>query len=943
MANQEAGVSVARAIGQPGRHVAGRPGVGGKVVYGSLGVLLLAYLVSLIVRRNGLTWTLIDGWGVSSFELLVGFLVLTCALRSPRYRRFGLVLGTGMCFWASGDFALTIETLRGATAPTVSTANFLWAGFYPFAYVAVMMLMRQEAKKLRLANYLDGVMAALAAAALFTAFAFQTTVKAAGGSPASVAINLVYPAGDVLLFVLVLFGIVLLPVGRRSRWYLMGAACLVNTSGDICALFPGLAASRFGFVDNAVAWPLSLFLLSLAVWLPSKLPNAELDEFKPGFRLSSLAAGSALLVLLFASLGGHIDRAALVLVTATLATAGIRAALSLAQLRKLTEERHESALLAERMQRAEERHESALLAERMQRAEARRGEERLSALILNSADAIYLVDGDCRISFASPGAATLLESGGESQLGQTLFDSFVTDSRQSIVRQLANLVAMATGATVPLEAHVRTGGGQVRAVEGTACNLLEDTSVHGIVVTLRDVTARAELEEQLTRRALHDDLTDLPNRALFADRVAHALDSAAREPHLHAAVLFVDLDDFKAVNDGMGHSAGDELIRGVATRIRSGLRPSDTLARLGGDEFAVLVERVPSLEYANDVAQRILELLQLPIDVAGVSLAVPASVGVTLAVKGSDVESLLRDADIAMYTAKSKGKGRIEMFDETLRELATQRLALKIDLPEALRLGQFRLDYQPIQTVSDQKIVGFEALIRWHHPTRGIVPPGEFIPAAEQSGLIVEIGRWVLEQACQQAVTWNAASGHPFSMSVNVSAVQLHSPGFTDLLRNVLEATGLPPDLLTIELTESVLVEHNRVFRILEELRTIGVNIAIDDFGTGYSSLSYLQKFPVTSVKVDRSFVAELTTGDPGLVRSIISLAEALGLTTIAEGVETAGQLEALTALDCDLSQGFYIGYPQAPDKIDALLNNQPPNPHDPATNNDPKAIGTSR
>jgi len=328
--------------------------------------------------------------------------------------------------------------------------------------------------------------------------------------------------------------------------------------------------------------------------------------------------------------------------------------------------------------------------------------------------------------------------------------------------------------------------------------------------------------------------------------------------------------------------------------------------------------------------------------VAGVSLAVPASVGVTLALEGSTVESLLRDADIAMYSAKSQGKGRIAMFDETLRGVASQRLALKIDLPEALRLGQFRLDYQPIQTVSEHDIVGFEALIRWHHPTRGIVSPGEFIPAAEQSGLIVEIGRWVLEQACRQAVAWNAGSARPLSMSVNVSAVQLHNPGFPDLLRNVLETTGLPPALLTVELTESVLVDHDRVVLILEELRSIGVKIAIDDFGTGYSSLSYLQKFPVTSVKVDRSFVAELTHGDPGLVRSVIALAEALGLTTVAEGVETVGQLEALVALDCDLSQGFYIGYPQAPDKIDALLNNRPPSPHDPATNDGHKAIGTN-
>jgi diguanylate cyclase (GGDEF)-like protein/PAS domain S-box-containing protein len=549
-----------------------------------------------------------------------------------------------------------------------------------------------------------------------------------------------------------------------------------------------------------------------------------------------------------------------------------------------------------------------------------REEERLAALIRHSADAIFVVGEDCRIRFASPAATTLLESGGETQLGRSLLDSFVAASRQSIVRQLANLTAMPTAATVPLEAHLRTARGQARAVEGTACNLLGDSSIDGIVVTLRDVSVRAELEEQLTRRALHDDLTGLPNRALFADRLAHALDRAAREPQVQTAVLFVDLDDFKAVNDGMGHSAGDELIRGVAARIRAGLRPGDTVARLGGDEFAVLVDRVPSLEYANDVAQRILELLSLPIDVAGVSLAVPASVGVTLAGRGSDVESLLQDADIAMYTAKSKGKGRIEVFDETLRDIASQRLALKIDLPEALRLDQFRLDYQPIQRVSDHEIIGFEALIRWHHPSRGIVPPAEFIPAAEQSGLIVEIGRWVLEQACQQAAAWNRDRPQPLSISVNVSAVQLHSPGFNDLLRNVLETSGLPAPLLTIELTESVLVDSERVMRILEQLSTIGVKIAIDDFGTGYSSLSYLQKFPVTSVKVDRSFVAELTNGDPGLVRSIVSLAEVLGLTTVAEGVETADQLKALDALNCSLSQGFYIGYPQTADKIDALL-----------------------
>ncbi len=480
---------------------------------------------------------------------------------------------------------------------------------------------------------------------------------------------------------------------------------------------------------------------------------------------------------------------------------------------------------------------------------------------------------------------------------------------------------MPLGATLPLEGRVRAGGDQTRAVEGTGCNLLADDVVGGLVVTLRDVTDRLALEAQLERRAFQDDLTGLANRALFADRVAHALDRSARDEGGHVGVLFLDLDDFKAVNDGMGHGAGDELLRGVATRMRVGLRPADTVARLGGDEFAILLENVPSPEFAFGIATRVLELLSLPIEVAGVSLAVPASVGVTLATETSTVESLLRDADIAMYRAKSQGKGRIAMFDETLRDVASRRLALKVELPDALRLAQFRLDYQPIVGVADGVIVGFEALIRWHHPQRGLISPGEFIPVAEESGAIVEIGAWVLEEACSQAVRWNERSERPLSISVNVSAAQLRSPAFPGLLRRVLASTGLPHSLLTIELTESVLIDHVRLAPILGELRAIGVDIAIDDFGTGYSSLSYLQSFPVTSVKVDRSFVSQLTThGDSGLVRSILALAEALGLSTVAEGVETPGQLEALSSLDCALVQGYYTGYPQSPEEIEALL-----------------------
>ena len=395
-------------------------------------------------------------------------------------------------------------------------------------------------------------------------------------------------------------------------------------------------------------------------------------------------------------------------------------------------------------------------------------------------------------------------------------------------------------------------------------------------------------------------------------RVAGSIDTIA--------VLFIDLDDFKAVNDGMGHGAGDELLCQVADRIRLCLRPGDSVARLGGDEFAVLLEDVPSVDHASHVARRILEMLQLPMRVSDVELAVPASIGIALSDESS-VEDLLRDADIAMYSAKARGKSCIVVFDEALRSMAEQRLELKVKLPEALRAGQFRVVYQPIQNVRDLELYGFEALIRWDHPERGVVAPDDFIAVAEETGLIIDIGRWVLEEAARQAVIWNLRSERRLTMNVNVSAVQLHHLGFLDEVRSVLATTGLPADLLTIEITESVLVEHERVEAILHEIRAMGIKIAIDDFGTGYSSLAYLQRFPVSSVKVDRAFVAQLADGhEPALVRSILAVAEALSLTTVAEGVETDEQLRALDALDCTLAQGFFLHEPQPPEAIDALL-----------------------
>ncbi|HUK45326.1 MAG TPA: EAL domain-containing protein [Gaiellaceae bacterium] len=557
----------------------------------------------------------------------------------------------------------------------------------------------------------------------------------------------------------------------------------------------------------------------------------------------------------------------------------------------------------------------------VRRAEAHRGEARLSALILHSADAIVLVDREYRIAFASPSAEELSGKRDGALLGTPVLDWFTKEQRDAVTRQLANLAAMPSGSTVPLEGPVYAEDGQVRLVEGFGQNLLDDDNIGAIVVTLRDTTTRRELEQQLERRAFHDELTGLANRALFADRMSHALKRKVRDHQVGMAVLFIDLDDFKAVNDGMGHDAGDDLIRGVADRIRTNVRPADTVARLGGDEFAVLVEDTLSADDVMRLADRLVEALALPIEVKGVGMAVPASVGVTFATHDSTVESLLRDADIAMYSAKSQGKGRIEVFDTALRDEAVRRLALRVELPEALRGHQFRVVYQPIKSVADERLVGFEALVRWHHPRHGLVSPGEFIPAAEETGIIVDLGRWVLVEACTQTAAWNRRWASPISVSVNVSGLQLHQPEFVEDVQRILAQTGLDPTCLTLELTESILVQHQRVEAILLELREIGVGIAIDDFGTGYSSLSYLQQFPATSIKVDRAFVSRLDDqGESGLARSILAIGETLGLITVAEGVETSEQLEVLRELGCDRAQGFLFGRPQTAGEIDGVL-----------------------
>jgi diguanylate cyclase (GGDEF)-like protein/PAS domain S-box-containing protein len=446
------------------------------------------------------------------------------------------------------------------------------------------------------------------------------------------------------------------------------------------------------------------------------------------------------------------------------------------------------------------------------------------------------------------------------------------------------------------------------------------------VVTATDVTERKSLEEQLLYDAFHDALTGLPNRALFMDRLGQSLRHAQRRRERLFAVLFLDLDRFKLVNDSLGHGAGDRLLVEIARRLEKCIRPGDTAARLGGDEFTVLLEDVRDGADAAQVAERIQREIRRPLVLEGQEVFTSASIGIALSATGYErPEDLLRDADIAMYRAKAKGGSRHEAFDPAMHARAVALLKMETDLRRAIDRGEFSVHYQPIVSLRDGRIAGFEALVRWNHPHRGLVLPMEFIRMAEETGLVVDIDRWVLREACRQLHEWHRRYPHarPLSVSVNLSGRHFAQPDLAEHLRRTLRATGLQGDCLGLEITEGVLLDTTEASNAtLEELRRDGTRLYLDDFGTGYSSLSYLHRFPIDALKIDRSFLTSLRPGGEGneIVRTILSLAQNLDIHVVAEGVETPEQLAALKALRCEYAQGFAFSPPLPGAEAEALL-----------------------
>ena len=447
-----------------------------------------------------------------------------------------------------------------------------------------------------------------------------------------------------------------------------------------------------------------------------------------------------------------------------------------------------------------------------------------------------------------------------------------------------------------------------------------------IAGSLTDITTRKSYEEQLVHDALHDSLTGLPNRALLLDRIDLALKQSRRSNSARFAVLFLDLDRFKTVNDSLGHHVGDRLLVQVARRLRDPLRPGDSVARMGGDEFAILLTHIRSITNATHVAQRVLDTLCQGFEIDGHEVSPMASIGI--AVSSPDYqtpEEMLRDADIAMYRAKAAGKACFEIFDAQMRSSVLGLLELETELRRAVDNGDFVMHYQPIVSIDEGRLEGMEALVRWEHPTKGTISPGDFIPAAEETGLIVPLGWWTIRESCRQMKAWRdqLPSARELTIAVNVSGRLFAQPDMVPHLVRILEETGLPPSQLTVEITESVVLDHaDEAILKLQALRALGIKLHVDDFGTGYSSLSYLQKFEYDTLKIDGSFVRELfqSGGSDAIVQSIITLGNLLDLNVIAEGVETVEQLQRLVDLRCPCVQGYWFSRPLAASEITELL-----------------------
>lgn len=807
--------------------------------------------------------------------------------------------------------------------PSWADAGYLL--FYPCMLAGLLLLTeKMRSSEERLKFFLDGGVVMLGGGIVLWHFLLAPIAQADDGDTLKTVLSLAYPIGDLVL----LLGISsLLLRGTAVRGRSLVNLLLIGVSVNFLADFAFGYQSLAGTYESGNPVDAFFALTTIPVMLAAHLhyvipPVAEhannYERLSRFFWVPYLAVGVVYIVLLHAAIDNEVD-----ILPIAVMVAGIVTALVIFRQFMFVRENARAYIALTEVQ------------------------ERIHGIYSASTDAIALADFSGTILEVNDSFVRLTGQGRDEIVGVMSFYHFVPESYLEL--SVTPDIAVANGRPVEYEREIVRPDGSTRNVTTTlyAVNGADGTPA-AMAVVVRDITDRRLLEQQLTHQALHDPLTGLANRALLSEQVTAAR-SRSRRRNTNIAVLFMDLDNFKVVNDTLGHAAGDTLLVTVAKRIKGCLRTSDTAARLGGDEFAILLEDITDQDEHLSVADRIMTAVRTPILINGTEASVGASIGIALSSNSVDSpEDLLRNADVAMYRSKKDGKNRYTVYEDAMHAAVIHRSRIEAELRSAIMNKELAVHYQPIIDLSTRRVVAMEALLRWDHPRKIDIGPAEFIPIAEEADLIRELGGFVLDKAITQAAVWKKThlSGQPFAMSVNISGRQFMDSGFVDTVADSCHESGYPPNDLILEITEStMLINTGTTVRKLEEIRDLGVKLAIDDFGTGYSSLSYLNKFPIDILKIDRSFIEDINSGAEGaaMAKAIISMSQTLHFTTIAEGVETAGQVRMLCELGCTWGQGYLISKPLTVGEMDRFLKKTTIHARKPARGENLAIIGAAR